>query len=59
MPLTDLRDNSQKLADAAVHQQTQMWRAAQTVIACVPEQEERLEVLACLGLSDVDRPVGC
>ena len=59
MPLTDLRDNSQKLADAAVHQQMQMWRAAQTVIACVPEQEERLEVLACLGLTDVDRPAGC
>lgn len=59
MPLKDLRDNRQKLADAAVQQQTQRWRAAQTVIACVPGQEERLEVLACLGLSDVGRPVGC
>jgi hypothetical protein len=41
---------------AASRQRLQMWHAAQTVRACIAEGEQRDDVLACLGLSDVVAP---
>lgn len=57
MALHDVRTNSERLSDAAQDQQVQMWRAAQTVCARTPEGTGRDELLACLGLSDVERPL--
>lgn len=58
MPSLTLPNNDQKLAAAAEVQQLQMWRAAQTVRACVPDEADRDELLACLGLLDVVTPAG-
>ena len=49
---------SDSLAMAAGHQHLQMWQAAQTVRAHVTAGEQRDDVLACLGLSDVVAPAG-
>jgi hypothetical protein len=45
------------MALAARHQEVEKWQAAQTVTAHV-RQQDRQELLDCLGLSDVVRPVG-
>lgn len=57
MPLPDVRTNHQRLSDAAQDQHVQMWRAAQAVRARTPEGTGREELLDCLGLSDVQRPL--
>lgn len=58
MPTLDLRNNDQKLADAAQAHHVQMWRAAQTVRSRVTDPAGRDELLACLGLDDVACPTG-
>ena len=45
------------LTAAADHQELQRWRAAETVRAHVRVDADQADVLACLGLSDVTRPV--
>lgn len=40
------------------HQQRQMWHAMQVVNSHVRVDEQRQEVLDCLGLTDVVRPAG-
>lgn len=54
----DLRNNDEKLADAAAMQHVEMWRAAETVRARVTDDAGRHELLGCLGLLDVVRPQG-
>ena len=49
---------SDSLAIAARRQHLQMWQAAQTVRARVTPGEQRDDLLACLGLSDVVAPGG-
>ena len=49
---------SDSLAIAAGRQQQQMWQAAETVRAHVGAGEQRDDLLACLGLSDVAAPEG-
>ena len=59
LPMTqlDLRSNDEKLADAAATHHVEMWRAAETVRARVSDDAGRQELLGCLGLLDVARPV--
>ncbi len=45
------------LTAAADHQELQRWRAAETVRAHVRVEADQADVLACLGLSGVTRPV--
>lgn len=47
---------SDSLAAAARREREQMWAAAQTVRAHVNAGEQRDELLACLGLTDVMAP---
>ena len=49
---------SDSLAIAAGRQRQQMWQAAETVRAHVGAGEQRDDLLACLGLSDVVAPDG-
>ena len=49
---------SDSIALAEGRQRLQMWQAAQTVRAHVTAGEQRDDVLACLGLSDVVAPAG-
>lgn len=56
MSFLEVRNNDQKLADAAQFQHLQRWRAAQTVRSRVTEQAECQELLACLDLLDVAPP---
>ncbi|HVM28744.1 MAG TPA: hypothetical protein VM433_13875 [Mycobacteriales bacterium] len=56
MPDTAERTNVQRLADAAASEQMQRWLAAQTVRTRMPAGPEQDELLACLGLADVERP---
>lgn len=58
MSLPPAQSNAQRLADAADSRDLEMWRAAETVRGRVPEESGREEVLACLGLLDVERPAG-
>ncbi len=46
------------LERSAHQRQVQMWQAAQTVRAHVAAGEQRDDLLACLGLSDVVAPAG-
>ena len=50
MPLLDVRNNDQKLADAAAFHEQQMCRAARTVEIRVTDPAARQELLECLGL---------
>ncbi len=50
MPPPDVRNQSQKLADATASHELEMRRAARTVRACVPESAAQQELLECLGL---------
>jgi hypothetical protein len=52
----EVRSNGQRLVDEAAFQQKQMWRAAETVRRRTPDATEREELLACLGLTDVQPP---
>ena len=56
MTLTAHPNFSDALANAARRERQQMWQAAQTVRAHVPAGEQRDDLLACLGLSDVVAP---
>lgn len=47
---------SDAIAQAAQHQQAQMWRAAQIVTSHVSVRQDREDILECLGLTDVVRP---
>lgn len=55
MPSQDLRTNAQKMTDTAEHHRVEMWRAARTVRFNVPDPAARQEVLACLGLLDLQQ----
>ena len=46
------------IAAAADHQHVQQWQAAQTVRAHLSQGAGRDDVLECLGLTNVTRPVG-
>jgi hypothetical protein len=48
----------QSMAAAADLQLVQQWRAAETVRAHLAPSEGRDDVLECLGIADVERPVG-
>jgi hypothetical protein len=56
MSSLEVRSNGQRLVDEAAFQQRQMWRAAETVRRRTPDAAEREELLACLGLTDVQPP---
>lgn len=58
MAITASPSFSDALALSARREQQQMWQAAQTVRAHVAAGEQRNELLACLGLSDVVAPEG-
>ena len=58
MLLPDVRNHTQKLADATASHELEMRRAARTVRARVPESAARQELLECLGLLDATRPPG-
>ena len=48
----------ESMAAAADLQHVQQWRAAERVRAHLSPGEGRDDVLDCLGLTDVERPVG-
>jgi hypothetical protein len=50
MPTTDVRTNSQKLADADLFHDLEKRRAARTVAIRVTDPAARDELLECLGL---------
>lgn len=56
MPTTASPTFSDSLVIAARREHRQMWQAAQTVRAHVGAGEQRDDLLACLGLSDVVAP---
>jgi hypothetical protein len=49
---------SDAVLHAEQHQQVQMWHAMQVVNSHVAVEDQRQEVLDCLGLTDVVRPAG-
>ncbi len=49
---------SQSFAQQEKAHDVEMWRAAETVRARVPDGEQRQELLGALGLLDVRRPGG-
>ena len=57
VPAHESRTNAQRLADAGDLHQLQMRRAARTVTNAVADPADREELLACLGLLDVQGPV--
>lgn len=56
MAITAGPNFTDSLAIAARRERQQMWQAAQTVRAHVEAGENRDDLLACLGLSNVEAP---
>lgn len=56
MPPQDLRTSAQRLTDSGELRRVEMWRAARTVTNAEPDPVARRELLACLGLLDLQGP---